>query len=457
MIPFLALFVCLTGVAWLLSRDVTERPAVSASTWIVVAWVVIYASRPVTSWFVDPSASSSPESFDESNPGEALIILALIVAAVIVLVRRRIHLRGVIGENTWLFIVYLFWLQSVLWSDDPIVTLKRLFKDLGNIAMVLVVLTDKNAVETIKAVCVRCAYVCLPLSVVLIRYYPEFGRSYIGHKQDQLSFVGVTENKNTLGMLAMVAVIFLLWDLLDRRGAVRSGMEHLTTGAGLFVLLTGWYLLGIADSATSLLCAAFGSTLLLGLGLPHLRRRPAGVEVWGVSALLTLWALNSGLGLYKAFIESLGRDTSLTTRTDMWPVLLGFQDSPLLGAGFSTFWSGQRLVQIGQRFGNVVIQAHNGYLDTYLNGGLVGVGLLVILLCVSYRRIREQLAVGRPDARVRLTMLFVAIVHNWTEATFYKLGLLWFVTVFAIMDYGAPAASKAPEAPAERRVEAMSL
>ena len=456
MIPLLALFVCLAGVVWLLSRDATERPAVSAAAWIVVAWVVVYASRPVTSWFVDPSASGSPESFDEGNPGEALIILALIVAGAIVLVRRRIQLRGVIGENTWLFIVYLFWLQSVLWSDDPIITLKRLFKDLGNVAMVLVVLTDKNAVETIKAVCVRCAYVCIPLSVVLIRYYPNFGRSYIGYNQDQVAFVGVTGNKNTLGMAAMVAVIFLLWDLLERRGTLRNGTEHLTAGARVFVLLTGWYLLRIADSATSLVCAVFGSALLLVLGLPHLRRRPARVELWGVGALLTVWALNSGLDLHKAFIESLGRDTSLTTRTDMWLVLLGFQDHPLLGAGFSTFWSGRRLVQIGQTFGNVVIQAHNGYLDTYLNGGLVGVGLLVVLLCVSYRRVRERLALGSPDARVRLAVLLVAVVHNWTEATFYKLGLLWFVTVFAIMDYRAPAASEAPEGHAERGVEATS-
>jgi O-antigen ligase len=456
MISFLALFVCLAAVGWLLSRDATERPAVSGAAWIVVAWVVIYASRPVTSWFVDPSASMSAESFDEGNPGEALIIFASIVAAVIVLVRRRIQLSGVFGENTWLVLVYLFWLQSVLWSDDPIITLKRLFKDLGNVAMVLVVLTDKNAAETIKAVCVRCAYVCLPLSVVLIRYFPNFGRSYIGYNQDQVSFVGVTENKNTLGMLAMVAVIFLLWDLLERRGTARSGTEHLTIGARVLVLLTGWYLLRIADSATALVCAAFGSALLLVLGLPHLRRRPARVEVWGVCALLTAWALNSGLGLHKAFVESLGRDTSLTTRTDMWPVLLGFQDSPLLGAGFSTFWSGRRLVEIGQTFGNVVIQAHNGYLDTYLNGGLVGLGLLLVWLCVSYRRVRERLALGAADARIRLTMLFVAVVHNWTEATFYKLSLLWFVTVFAMMDYRAPAASEVSEGQEARRVEAMS-
>jgi exopolysaccharide production protein ExoQ len=82
-----------------------------------------------------------------------------------------------------------------------------------------------------------------------------------------------------------------------------------------------------------------------------------------------------------------------------------------------------------------VIRAHKGYLETYLNGGLMGVDLLIVLLCVSYRRIREQLALGAPDARFRFAILVVAILHNCTEATFYKLSLLWFVTVYAIMAY----------------------
>src|SRR4029077_11825127 len=225
MFPILALLVCLAATAWLLSRDAAERPAVSPATWIVVVWAFIYASRPLTSWFVDPSATGSPELFDESNPSEALINLVLIVAAAVVLVRRRLQVLRVISANPWLAVVYLFWLESVLWSDDPVMTFKRLFKDLGNVAMVLVVLTDRNPVETIKAVCVRCAYIGVPLSVVLIRYYPNFGRIYIGYNVDQVWLGGVGSDKNTLGILALVAVIFLLWDLLERRWTQQDGTE----------------------------------------------------------------------------------------------------------------------------------------------------------------------------------------------------------------------------------------
>jgi len=435
MSPLLVLTGGLVFVVWLLYRDVKERPSVSPAAWIVVVWVVIYSSRPVMSWFADPSAPLSTHSYDEGDFEEALVSFAVIVAGLVVLWRRGARLRQVVEQNGWLAVVYVFWLHSILWSDYPIITAKRLFKDLGEVAMVLVVLTDRNSVQAVKAVCARCAYIGIPLSLVLIRYFPGIGRVFAGYNQDQLSFVGITANKNTLGMLALVTVIFMLWDCLDSRRSAGRPTDWLSMGARVAVLLTAWYLLVISDSRTSLVCAVIGSALVLAPGLPALRRRPAWMEVWGASAAVILWALNSRLGLQKRFIEGLGRDMSLTTRTDMWPVLLRLQDSPLLGAGFSTFWSGQRLVQIEQTFGDIVTQAHNGYLETYLNGGLIGVGLLIVLLCVSYRRIRGQLVLGAADARFRFAILFVAIVHNCTEATFYKLSLLWFVTVYAIMDY----------------------
>ena len=105
--------------------------------------------------------------------------------------------------------------MSILWSDYPIITFKRLFKDLGNIVMVLIVLTDREPSEAIRAVCVRLAYLCVPLSIVLIRYYPDWGRDFVGYQKNVQMYVGVTTQKNTLGIIVLVSALFLLWDLLE--------------------------------------------------------------------------------------------------------------------------------------------------------------------------------------------------------------------------------------------------
>lgn len=438
MTGLLALFAFSLCLLFLYYRDAKERSSVSSGAWVVVAWAVIYGSRPVTDWFGRADQGPIlPSSSDEGNPNEAFVSLSLIVAGLIALLRRRILLSRVIRDNIWLVVFYLFWLLSVTWSDYPVITLKRLFKDLGNVVMVLVVLTDKEPIVAIKAVISRVAYLCIPLSVLFIRYYPDWGRAYVGYDRSELMWVGVATHKNTLGVLAFVGALFLLWELLDFKGKARKVTDKPMFVSRIVVLLMCWYLLVIANSATSLVCAVLGSVMLIILGLPSVIRRPGRVEALGLGSVVLFVLLDSMLNIKEIFVEDLlGRDMTLTTRTDVWPLLLAHQENPLVGAGFNSFWAGERLVQLFRSFGGIM-QAHNGYLETYLNGGLVGVGLLVILLYSAYRKIRKQLVLGAPEGSIRFVILLSAVIYNNSEASFNKVGVLWVVTLFAIMEYRA--------------------
>jgi exopolysaccharide production protein ExoQ len=431
LLPLVALSICTT---WLLYRDVKERRSVSPAAWIVVAWAVVYGSRPVTSWFSGVEQGAVlPESRDQGNPAEALVYLSLICAGLLVLLRRSIRWPVVVSDNTCLCVFYGFWVLSVLWSDYPLITFKRLFKDLGNVIMILVVLTGKEPGETIKAIFTRCAYVCIPLSVLFIRYYPDLGRSYSGYHRNEVMYVGVTPHKNTLGTLALVAALCVLWDLLGVRGRWLSTVEKVMFAARGLVLGMCWYLLLIADSVTSLVCAVLGSVLLIAFAVPAVGRSPGRAEVYGIGTVFVLWMLDPMFKIKEAFVERLGRDMTLTTRTDIWPILLSQQDNPLVGAGFNSFWAGDRLVQLSESLGGI-IQAHNGYLETYLNGGVVGVGLLAVLLVSGYWSIRKELILGTGSASIRFVFIVLAIVHNFSEASFNKQSLLWLVTVLAIMN-----------------------
>jgi O-antigen ligase len=432
----LALIAFSLWLLWLYYSDAKERASVSSSVWVVLVWVVIHATRPVTSWLagVDPTSVFRTESRDEGNLGEALVNLFLIVAGLIVLRRRGTRLPAVIRDNAWLFVLYLFWLMSVIWSDYPLITFKRLFKDLGTIVMVLVVLTELKPDEAVRAVCARVAYVCIPLSILLYRYYPYWGRAYVGYKRDIQMFVGMTTHKNTLGVLASVSALVLLWDFLELRGKRRSA-----TGWGIFlsrvlVLLMCWYLLLTINSATSLICAAIGSGLLIAFDLPFIRRSPGRAEVFGLSAAAVLLLLDSMFNIKEAIVQSLGRNMTLTSRTDLWAIVMDYQDNPVGGAGFDTFWAGQRLELLADKTSGI-IQAHSGYLETYLNGGWIGVGLLVALLFSAYWRVRKRLVLGKREDSARFVLFLIALIYNFSEASFNKPGIMWLVTVYAIMEY----------------------
>lgn len=426
----LVLFTFFLWLIWIFYRDGKERPAVSSSSWIVVAWLFIHGTRPVSVWL----GLEGSNSRDEGNPVEASINLVLIVAAVMVLLRRRIQWPELIKANKWLFVIYIFWFMSILWSDYSFITFKRLFKEVGNIFMVLIVLTDRDSSETIRAVCVRFAYICIPLSIILIRYYPQWGRTFVGYHRDTLMYTGVTTQKNLLGVLVLVSALFVLWDILEHRGKKPPATDKLIYTSNVLILLMCWYLLLLINSATSLVCAVVGTVLFLTFGLPSFRQHPARIEVFGLSAAVILALLDSVFDIRKAFVESLGRNMTLTTRTEIWEIVRDYQDNPLVGQGFESFWAGERLEVLADKtFG--IIQAHNGYLETYLNGGLIGVGLLVIVLFSAYKRLRKKLVSGKRENCIRFTIFLTAIIYNYTEASFFKLGALWFVTSFAILEY----------------------
>ena len=175
--PHLILLASLAFSWWLIRRDVARREGLSSAIWIPTIWVAIIGSRPVTMWLGFGGGTSTMEG----SPLDALIFFILIIAAFVTLSRRSLNWSQVISENWPIFLFYAFLLISVLWANSPLNSFKRWFKEFGNIAVLLVILTEAKPQQAIRAVFVRCAYLLLPLSVVFIRYFPSIGRFYSSH------------------------------------------------------------------------------------------------------------------------------------------------------------------------------------------------------------------------------------------------------------------------------------
>jgi exopolysaccharide production protein ExoQ len=423
-------------IAWLFVRDVRRRPAVSAASWLVLIWAVIFASRPVSAWFQSGQSMSSVEDYLEGSPIDRAVYLGLIVAGYIVLFARRASLSPILRRNGPLLAFYAFWAVSVLWSDYPFVAFKRWFKDFGAVVMILVLLTERDPTEAIKAVFVRSAYLLVPMSVLFVRFLPEIGRAYTGYNRDELMYVGVATHKNTLGALLLVSCVFLVWDLASASRESDGRRRAFAWVDGLIVLGMSAYLLRIANSATALLCTVFGLGLFFVLGRRSIQKRMGLVEVYAIAGAVTWFTLDSMFQLNQLVVGSVGRDMTLTTRTDAWQLFLVLDLNPVIGAGFKSFWAGDRMTRIWMDFPGIV-QAHNGYIETYLEGGFLGLMFLAYMLLSGLRRIKRHLIDGDDFARVRLTFLVIVLLYNFSEAAFTQLSLLWIVTLLVVAE-GTP-------------------
>jgi exopolysaccharide production protein ExoQ len=140
------------------------------------------------------------------------------------------------------------------------------------------------------------------------------------------------------------------------------------------------------------------------------------------------------MDIKKQALAWLGRNETLTNRTDLWDVLNTMVVNPNVGAGYMSFWTGARLETIWQAVGANVNQAHNGYLEQYLNLGWVGVGFMALLLTGALWNTWRTLSVDAPMGVLRLSFLLAALAYNLAEASFYGINNMWVLTLIAMVN-----------------------
>ena len=115
--------------------------------------------------------------------------------------------------------------------------------------------------------------------------------------------------------------------------------------------------------------------------------------VFGVSAL----AFTAFSFFGEDLVAIVGRDATLTGRTDIWRIVLdAIWQKPLLGFGYAAATDFIRPLLVAQ-IGSAAVDAHNGYLDVLLGTGIVGLAVLVFwILSVIIRGIgRVKMSAGR--------------------------------------------------------------
>jgi exopolysaccharide production protein ExoQ len=201
-------------IVWLFVMDRQQRPAISYALWLPVIWAAIVGSRPVSFWFGIEVQLDASESSIEGSAFDRNLFLFLIMAGACVLWSRKIDWRRIVTNNKWMCAFFVYIAISALWSDYPFVSLKRWVKIFGNVVMVLVILTDKNPVQAVRAVLLRCGYLLIPLSVLFIKYYPHIGRGYARYTMEPIC-MGVTLGKNEFGVMVALCGLFLFWELVQ--------------------------------------------------------------------------------------------------------------------------------------------------------------------------------------------------------------------------------------------------
>jgi len=328
---------------------------------LTIACLFLFSQGLIGPLFADPA---NPESSDVLR----LIWLPVYAVTLVLAVARPGAMMSTLTRNWLILAVTMMTLVSVVWSIDPDTTLRRSFALIMTTLFGLWLASRWNWRELILLIASTFGVLAV-LSVVMALAVPSLG---IDHDVHAGAWKGLWWEKNTLGAV-------MGWGAISAYAAIQFDPKRRFIWMGLAVLCTALILL--STSKTALLAWLLGTGGAIGIALCR--------KGFGFATLMLFLALTGGalFALILAiapleFLELLGRDATLTGRTDIWVILSRqIAEDPWLGYGYKAFWSVEDGPVYWVRAGTSwpVPTAHNGWIEVALAIGIPGMLMMAVV------------------------------------------------------------------------------
>jgi hypothetical protein len=146
------------------------------------------------------------------------------------------------------------------------------------------------------------------------------------------------------------------------------------------------------------------------------------------------------LGGQGAVASALGRESHLSGRTEIWGAVIPAASNPIVGDGFESFWNSEgadkaRQTLVKEGFSPTVMaglqEAHNGYIEIYLQLGWIGICLIALVIVTGYKRAFNAYRRDPELGSLFIAYVAAATVYGITEAGFRTMSpsLIFLLTV----------------------------
>ncbi len=297
-----------------------------------------------------------------------------------------------------LALVILLPIASIIWSEDRVTTLSR---SIGLIVPVLyaIVLSKRCCEDEIIKAIYFISSIIIVSSIIVVTILPTAGLEQDHHEG---LWRGVFMQKNLTGRFFCFLLIVSYFSFKYLK---KSKIDIVMMVLSVFFILK-------SGSATALLVGIFCIILTsLLIGVKKVRQKNiATIFVLVVSvSILSIFISN-----VTVIFESLGKDTTFSGRTIIWPKLIEMlSEDPFLGFGYGAFWENGTATRIETSFYFtwIVNHAHNGFLELLLDMGILG---MILFISVTIFMLKTLKTVSKEPN----TTFIVSLVLSYTIFTY---------------------------------------
>jgi exopolysaccharide production protein ExoQ len=256
---------------------------------------------------------------------------------------------------------------SYFWSAAPAVTIVRSIALVGTNLFGLYFATRYSLKEQLHLLAWTFG-IAIIFSLIFAIALPKYGVMSGAHAG---KWRGIFTHKNALGKsMVLSSLVFLLVALSEKRNKL---LWWCGLGCSIFILL----MTKSSSAIVTLLIVGLMFLLVRAVRLPYLLMLPTIILLSIVGLFLNLWLADNATAL----LGSIGKDATLTGRSDLWPAVLDkIWERPWFGYGFSGFWGDgtSEAAYVWRITGWDPPNAHNGMLDIWLDLGLFGLSIYLV-------------------------------------------------------------------------------
>ncbi|CAN7711036.1 O-antigen ligase family protein [Paenibacillus sp. LjRoot153] len=342
---------------------------------------------------------------------EPLLWITFYVIA-LVLVIKKTDVFETLMKNKLILILMLEISLSSLWSSVPETSVVKSLFLIGTLIVGLFLATFSK--KEIINFLIWTSSLCVILSIFFILFFPQYAIQ--PEEFHNNAWRGIFSHKNILGRVMVMSI--LSWSVY--------GYQNKKIFIPFIFIVSSLALLIKSQSQTSI-----SLLLILALVFPLVtlfrKERILAISILFfllsiVTALTFLFLQNAG-----KIAALLGRDLTLTGRTDLWIIIWEMiMKNPILGYGYSGFWQGMEgpsSVVWDQVTWHPVF-SHNGYLEVLLQTGFVG----MLIFTMSFLK---NIVLARNERFYFLLLLFI-LVYNCFESTLILPNIYYWILYLTI-------------------------
>lgn len=338
----------------------------------------------------------------------------------------------------WLYLYLAFAGLSIIWSIKPDVSTIRFTQQ----AMIITSIVIPTLLANRHADLIRGLFIVFAITLFIALLY-VLNQEPLILEGNRICYYGQFTFKGELGETAAFAFVLSAYEILHK------GWRRIF---GIAVAALAIYLLILSDSKGSLGAALIA--LVLAAATIYLAKK---LNLSVLTVLLPIpiayIILSYGLGnLLNRISWHVYGNYTLSGRQSIWDFAnMEIAKSPIIGWGYQVFWlSGPDAPSIREAPGWIkyMPNAHNGYLDTQIDMGYIGLILLIIFLFTSLHAVGRVLNSDKIRAWNILALMLFIILTNFLETgwlhAFERLWLMFLFAVAEVARYWKPLPSNAP-------------